>query len=86
MIHLNKEQATFYRERWKAVYEIEARERAALTPEERLRQIAMLHDFARWAGRGRAFKHESEVRQRWAWLREHAGESPSRTSEDRLPG
>lgn len=46
----NKELLKQYRERWKAVEEVTNAERAALTPDERLRQIAALHEFARWTG------------------------------------
>jgi hypothetical protein len=66
-----------YRDRWKAVEEVIAAERAALTPDERLRQIAALYEFARWASRGRRRTDDSEVRNRWAKLKEQAGETRS---------
>lgn len=74
MIHLDKEQAQFYRERWKAVEEIEARERAALTPEERLRQLSILFHFARAIQPSRP--PDYSVVERWRRLREHLHGSP----------
>lgn len=68
---MDKELAKSYRERWKAVEEVTARERAAMTPDERLRQIGALYGFARWASRGKRRTSDSEVRKRWVRLKEH---------------
>ena len=68
---MDKDLVKFYRERWKAVEEATAAERAAATPDERLRQIAALYGFARWASRGKRRTSDSEVRKRWVQLKEH---------------
>jgi len=74
---MDKEQAKFYRERWKAVEEVTRAERAAMTPDERLRQIAALYGFARWASRGKRRTSDLEVRKRWVQLKERACETRS---------
>ena len=67
---MHKEQAKFYRERWKAVYEIEARERANLSLEEKLRQLSILFDFARSVHKGPERLPDSRVVERWVKLKE----------------
>lgn len=65
---MNKALVRFYRERWKEVYEIEAQEQAALSTEEKLRQVSILLEFAR------AVQHERlpdyQVIERWRRLKE----------------
>lgn len=69
--------ARSYRERWKAVDEFIATERAAITPGERLRQIGALYGFARWASCGKKRTDDSEVRNRWVRLKERFCETRS---------
>jgi hypothetical protein len=70
---LDKEQARFYRDRWKAVEEIETQERSRLTDEEKLRQLSILFEFARAVQPSRA--PDYVVLERWRKLRERLHDS-----------
>ena len=65
---MTKEQARFYRDRWKEVYEVEARENAALSDEERARQLSILFDFSHAIQPSRP--PDYVVIERWRQLRE----------------
>lgn len=65
---MDKALVTFYRERWNEVYEIEAREHAALSSAEKLRQVAILLEFARAVQPDRL--PDYQVIERWHELRE----------------
>ena len=65
---MDKALVRFYRERWKEVYEVEAREQAALSTEEKLGQVSVLMEFARAVQRERP--PDYQVIERWRRLRE----------------
>lgn len=66
----------FYRERWKAVHEIERQELRALTVEKRWKQINKLARFARENGLTHGDDDgEMEVFLRWAKLKEEYEQS-----------
>ncbi len=68
--NMNSEDVRFYRDRWKAVQEVERRELRALTVEKRWKQINELARFARENGLMRGDDDEEiEVFLRWARLR-----------------
>jgi len=65
---VDKLSVKFYRERWNEVYEIEARERAGLSAEEKLRQLSILFEFARAVTPSRS--PDYAVIERWLKLEE----------------
>ena len=65
---MDKLSVKFYRERWNEVYEIEARERAGLSTEEKLRQLSILFEFARAVRPSRS--PDYAVIERWLKLEE----------------
>ncbi|GAB4485698.1 MAG: hypothetical protein Fur0016_11360 [Anaerolineales bacterium] len=67
---MNPDDVRFYRDRWKAVEEIERQELRALTTEKRWKQINELARFAREHGLARGNDDgEIEVFRRWAKLK-----------------
>jgi len=67
---MNPEEIRFYRERWKAVQEIERQELRAMSLEKRWKQINELARFAREHGLIRGDEAgEMEVFLRWAKLK-----------------
>ena len=60
----------FYKERWKAVEEIERQELRALTMEQRWQKINALFQFAMETGMKWSNDGEIEVIQRWAVIKE----------------
>lgn len=66
---MNAEDAKFYRERWKAVEEIERQELRALSMEQRWQQINALAQFAMQHGLKRNDDGEMEVFKIWAKLK-----------------
>ena len=77
---MDRELLKSYRDRWKAVEEVEAAEARSLTFEERLRQTAALFEFARTVGKPDERDDVQEVRERWVRLKELYCESAKRQS------
>lgn len=70
----DKELLKSYRERWKAVEEIERAEAAGRSIDERLAQLSALFAFARSLATG-GERDVQEVRDRWIRLKERYCES-----------
>jgi len=67
---MNSEDVRFYRDRWKAVQEVERRELRTLTTEKRWKQINELARFAREHSLTRGDDGEMDVFLRWAKIKE----------------
>lgn len=72
----------FYKERWKAVEEIERQELRALTMEQRWQKINALFQFALETGMKWSNDGEVEVFQRWVIIKEkyETGQKPRAVS------
>jgi hypothetical protein len=63
-----KEEVIAWRDRWKAVKELQTQEWRSLTPEQRFRELVTLYEFAKKNGLD-VGQDPTEPRERWARLK-----------------
>jgi len=67
---MDTQTAKQYRERWRAIAELELEEQRAVTVAERLRQLDMIYSFSRATGMSLLPDDSGPIRERWKRLKD----------------